>query len=212
MAACASQSVRGLWRRVPHSLYVRQFIFSVHVFFAAAIHLSVVSANASLFMKVLAERLGHDVPVFSPSWFVAPLAQTAISTFQNTIIYRDGAGRGRDMGRLCIGWRGADATALLLLLEDAGRRGGCAAAVGAAFIAAEEQSQKGRPHRLETDGRVWCYRRRRMRVGASRSALLRSQVGATADRCCWYLRLESIWLQTDDCHLLEWSWTEVPGL
>ena len=128
---------------MPHSLYVRQFIFSVHVFFAAAIHLSVVSANASLFMKVLAERLGHDVPVFSPSWFVAPLAQTAISTFQNTIIYRDGAGRGRDMGRLCIGWRGADATALLLLLEDAGRRGGCAAAVGAAFIAAEEQSQKG---------------------------------------------------------------------
>ena len=103
VAACASQSVRGLWRRVPHSLYVRQFIFSVHVFFAAAIHLSVVSANASLFMKVLAERLGHDVPVFSPSWFVAPLAQTAISTFQNTIIYRDGAGRGRDMGRLCIG-------------------------------------------------------------------------------------------------------------
>ena len=73
----------------------------------------------------------------------------------------------------------------LLLLKGAGRSGWCAAAIGAAVIAAEGLSQTGRPHRLETDGRVWCYRRRRMRVGASRSALLRSQVGATAGRCCF---------------------------
>ena len=57
---------------VPDSLCVRQNVihrsdYSVHVFFAAAIHLSVVSVNASLFTKVLAELLGHDVPVFSPS-------------------------------------------------------------------------------------------------------------------------------------------------